>query len=95
MPNTKRLGRFSRSNDSRPDSQSSFELKLASFYKDTGWKSSLLDLDKPLFLGGRSLLEKCLHMPTRHLTNHGNPLTELNQRSNLLLLTEINLFPIK
>lgn len=56
MTNTKRLGRFSHTSN---DNSSSFD-QLASFYKDAGWKPSLLDWDKPLFSRHGSSLEKVL-----------------------------------
>jgi hypothetical protein len=54
---TKRLGRFSSSNNS--DSPSYFD-QLASFYKDTGQRPSLSDWDKPLFSRHTGSLEKIL-----------------------------------
>src|SRR5919109_5344302 len=57
--NTKRIGRFS-SYDINSDSRSSSFDHLSSLYKDTGWKPSLLDWDKPLFSRHRNSLEKVL-----------------------------------
>jgi hypothetical protein len=55
----KRTGRFS-SFSNNFDSHSSSFTDLSSFYKDTGWKPSVLDWDKPLFTRGRMSLEKLL-----------------------------------
>jgi hypothetical protein len=52
LTNTKRLGRFSRSDDSR----SSFD-RLTSFYQDASWA---FDWGKPLFSQHGSSLEKVL-----------------------------------
>jgi hypothetical protein len=54
---TKRLGRFSSSNNS--NSPSYFD-KLASFYKDIGQRPSSLDWGKPLFSRHTGSLEKVL-----------------------------------
>jgi hypothetical protein len=55
LTKTKRLGRFSRSDDSH----SSFD-QLTSFYKDAGRALSLLDWGKPLFSQHRGSLERVL-----------------------------------
>ena len=59
MTSTKRIGRFGSSNDNFNSDPSSFG-HLSSLYKDTGWKSSLLDWDKPLFSHRDNSLEKAL-----------------------------------
>jgi hypothetical protein len=56
---TKRIGRFCSYNNNSDSCPSSFD-QLSSFYKDTGWKPSLLNWDKPLFSKHRSSLEKVL-----------------------------------
>jgi hypothetical protein len=56
---TKRLGRFSHFSNDNTSSKSSSNHILSS-YKDTGWKPSLLDWDKPLFSRHKSSLEKVL-----------------------------------
>lgn len=55
MINTKRIGRFSNSDNSH----SSFD-QMTSFYKDAGWTASLLDWDKPLFSQNGGSLESVL-----------------------------------
>jgi hypothetical protein len=59
MMSTKRIGRFSSSNNNIDSHLSSFD-HLSSSYKDTGWKPSLFDRDKPLFSRRGSSLEKVL-----------------------------------
>ena len=56
---TKRKGRFGSSNNNFGSHSSSFD-HLSSFYKDIGWKPSLLDWDKPLFSRYGGSLEKVL-----------------------------------
>ena len=56
---TKRKGRFGSSNNNFGSRSSSFD-HLSSFYKDIGWKPSLLDWDKPLFSRYGGSLEKVL-----------------------------------
>jgi hypothetical protein len=56
---TKRKGRFSPFNNNS-DSCPSFLDHSPSFYKDIGWKPSLLDWDKPLFSQYTSSFERIL-----------------------------------
>jgi hypothetical protein len=65
LTNTKRLGRFSSSNNTS-DSPSYFD-RLASFYEDKGQRRSLSDWDKPLFLRRGSSLEKVLAQANKTL----------------------------
>ena len=69
---TKRIGRFSSYNNNFDSRSSSFNHLLSSFYKDTGWKPSLLDWTKPLFSQHRSSLERVLE--------HANKTAEKSQK---------------